>query len=79
MHQTTRKPLHCPNAVGLFHVRGDKKFVPIAIQLVPGDREYLFTPADCKDDWLLAKMYYRCAEANVHEVIKCLAKFLDFL
>ncbi|CAK8695673.1 unnamed protein product [Clavelina lepadiformis] len=63
----TDQPLHCANAVGLFHVNSKGNFVPIAIQLVPGDRDYLFTPADSKDDWLLAKLYFRTAECTLHE------------
>ncbi|CAK8695675.1 unnamed protein product [Clavelina lepadiformis] len=59
--------LHVPNALGLFHINSKGSFLPIAIQLVPGDRDYLFTPADTKDDWLLAKMYFRSAECNLHE------------
>ncbi|XP_076810011.1 allene oxide synthase-lipoxygenase protein-like isoform X2 [Clavelina lepadiformis] len=67
VHLATKEPLHCPNAVGLFHVNAKGDFLPIAIQLVPGDRDYLFTPADSKDDWLLAKMYFRTAESSLHE------------
>nr|CAB3221311.1 arachidonate 5-lipoxygenase-like [Phallusia mammillata] len=61
--------IYCANAMGMFYVRPDKKFVPIAIQLVPGDRDYLFTSLDSKDEWLLAKMYFRCAEGNFHQWI----------
>ena len=68
VHLATKEPLHCPNAVGLFPVNAKGDFLPIAIQLVPGDRDYLFTPADSKDDWLLAKMYFRTAESSLHEV-----------
>uniref|UniRef100_H2Y9R8 Lipoxygenase domain-containing protein n=1 Tax=Ciona savignyi TaxID=51511 RepID=H2Y9R8_CIOSA len=60
--------LYCPDAVGLFYVNKLGNFVPIAIQLVPGCSDYLFTPSNCSDmDWLLAKMYFRCAAANEHE------------
>ncbi|CAK8676793.1 unnamed protein product [Clavelina lepadiformis] len=54
--------LYCPTPYGLFHKNQQGKFMPIAIQLVSGDRDYLYTPADNSDDWLLAKMYYRCAD-----------------
>ncbi|CAK8695669.1 unnamed protein product [Clavelina lepadiformis] len=63
----TDKPLYCPNAIGLFHVNSKGNFLPIAIQLVPGNRDYLFTPSDTKDDWLLAKLYFRTAECSLHE------------
>ena len=61
----------CPPAMCLFLLKkvSQKKtnFVPIAIQLKPNDRDYLFV-SDTSNGWLLAKMYYRCAVANVHEV-----------
>ncbi|XP_076825703.1 allene oxide synthase-lipoxygenase protein-like isoform X1 [Clavelina lepadiformis] len=60
------KELYCPDAVGLFHVNDEDKFLPIAIQLVPGDRDYLFTPEN-NNRWLLAKMYFRCAGTSEHE------------
>ncbi|XP_076825025.1 allene oxide synthase-lipoxygenase protein-like [Clavelina lepadiformis] len=60
------KELYCPDAVGLFHVNDEGKFLPIAIQLVPGDRGYLFTPED-NNRWLLAKMYFRCSGTSEHE------------
>ncbi|XP_076825128.1 allene oxide synthase-lipoxygenase protein-like [Clavelina lepadiformis] len=59
------KELYCPDAVGLFYVNDEGKFLPIAIQLVPGDRGYLFTPED-NNRWLLAKMYFRCAGSSQH-------------
>jgi len=58
--------LVCPNSCGLFYVKNGE-FLPIAIQLVPGDRNHLFI-ADGSDDWLLAKMYFRCSMGSVHEV-----------
>uniref|UniRef100_H2Y5X3 Lipoxygenase domain-containing protein n=1 Tax=Ciona savignyi TaxID=51511 RepID=H2Y5X3_CIOSA len=64
---TFKKQLHCPKAIGLFYVSNSGTFLPIAIQLVPGDRDYLFTPSSGDEDWMLAKMYFRCAQANVHE------------
>nr|XP_002123695.1 arachidonate 5-lipoxygenase-like [Ciona intestinalis] len=63
----TKLPLHCANSIALFYSKPNEKFVPIAIQLVPGDRNYLFTPSSAEHDWLLAKMYYRCSQANAHE------------
>ena len=57
----------CPPAIALF-LNDSKGFRPIAIQLKPGDPEYLFV-ADDGLGWLLAKMYYRCCVSNYHEVI----------
>ena len=59
--------LHCADVCGLFYIKNDQ-FLPIAIQLVPGDRDYLFTAADKRYDWLLAKMYYKCTMTSVQEV-----------
>lgn len=60
------KPSVCPPAVCLFNINNDQRFVPVAIQLVPNDRDYLFT-SDGSHDWMLAKMYFRCATSNMHE------------
>ena len=59
--------LVCADSCGLFYVKGDD-FLPIAIQLVPNDRDYLFTPKDTSDDWLLAKMYFRGSMSSIHQV-----------
>nr|XP_002122603.3 allene oxide synthase-lipoxygenase protein-like [Ciona intestinalis] len=61
------EPLHCANSIGLFYVNTEGQFLPIAIQLVAGDRDYLFTPSCNHYDWLLAKMYFRCSHSNVHQ------------
>ncbi|CAK8679089.1 unnamed protein product [Clavelina lepadiformis] len=65
------KELYCPDAVGLFYVNDEGKFLPIAIQLVPGDRDYLFTPED-NNRWLLAKMYFRCAGISQHLTVSAI-------
>ena len=59
--------LICAESCGLFYVKGDD-FLPIAIQLVPNDRDHLFTPKDRPDDWLLAKMYFRGSMSSIHQV-----------
>ena len=65
-HLKRNDGLHCTDSCGLFYVKNGE-FLPIAIQLVPGDRDYLFI-ADGSDDWLLAKMYFRCTMGSIHEV-----------
>ena len=44
--------------------------VPIAIQLFqqPSDTNPIWTPDDSKYDWLLAKMWFRNADHQVHQV-----------
>jgi len=59
---------HCPQSCGLFYINELEQYLPIAIQLVPNDRAYLFTGAEGNShDWLLAKMYFRCSLANEHK------------
>jgi len=56
----------CPPCVALMYISEDGDFVPIAIQLKPENRDYLFT-SDGSDDWVLAKMFFRSAHLNTHE------------
>ena len=58
-------------AVCLMYVHSKRKFTPIAIQLKPGDKDYLFT-ADGSNNWHLAKMYYNNAAFSVYNVRVCL-------
>jgi len=55
-------------AICLFYINASLGFVPIAIQLKPNDKDYLFT-ADGSYAWLLAKMYYRNACFSLYEWI----------
>nr|XP_039266986.1 allene oxide synthase-lipoxygenase protein-like [Styela clava] len=59
--------LYCPDAICLYHVNSEDNLVPIAIQLVPNDRETIFTPKSSPEDWMLAKMYMKVAMGNLHE------------
>jgi len=61
-------PCKVAPATCLFHVNPTLGFVPIAIQLKPNDRDYLFT-SDGSLKWLLAKMYYRNASFSIYEWI----------
>ena len=58
---------HVTPAMGLFYVNASNDFVPLAIQLdqQPGLHNPIWTPADTFNDWLLAKMHLRCADAQV--------------
>jgi len=62
------EPCQVAPAICLFYVNDSLGFVPIAIQLKPNDKDYLFT-ADGSLKWLLAKMYYRNASFSIYEWI----------
>lgn len=48
----------------------DGQLRPLAIQLGrDADNDPVFTPKDDPYDWLLAKMYLRCSEGNVHQML----------
>ena len=51
----------------LLYVNGSNQLVPIAIQLKqePGDENPVFLPSDNLMDWLVAKIYYQSAHAQV--------------
>ena len=55
----------------LFYVKSTGDLVPIAIQLFqqPSDTNPIWTPNDSKYDWLLAKMWFRNADHQVHQVL----------
>ena len=58
-------------AMVLFHVDPDRDMdlYPVAIQLGQDPSEYcIFTPHDSAIDWMVAKMYYKSAEYNLHQV-----------
>ncbi len=56
-----------PPARALFFEQADGQLRPIAIQMEPDGP--VFTPKDHKYDWMAAKMYLRCAEGNVHQML----------
>lgn len=64
----TKLPLFCPDTTALFYSPENGKFRPIAIQLEPENPDSIFTASDSRYDWMLAKMYYRCGDGNIHEV-----------
>ncbi|KAH3795315.1 hypothetical protein DPMN_148865 [Dreissena polymorpha] len=57
--------------IALFYRRNDDTIVPIAIQLFqdPADDNPVFLPSDNKYTWILAKMWFNNADANVHQSI----------
>uniref|UniRef100_A0A3P9H7B1 Lipoxygenase domain-containing protein n=1 Tax=Oryzias latipes TaxID=8090 RepID=A0A3P9H7B1_ORYLA len=54
----------------LLHQTEEGMMMPIAIQLKqkPGDDNPIFLPSDSELDWLLAKLYVRSADFNLHEL-----------
>ena len=62
-----REGCYCPAPICLLYVNGLNKLVPIAIQLkkTPGKDNPIFLPSDNWFDWVLAKIYYRSADAQV--------------
>jgi len=66
--QENGDPCKVAPATCLFHVNPTLGFIPIAIQLNPNDRDYLFTSYSSLK-WLLAKMYYRNASFSIYEWI----------
>lgn len=59
-----------PAGRALFFRRDDGHLRPVAIQLGrDAARDPVFTPKDSPTDWLAAKIYMRCAEGNVHQIL----------
>ncbi|XP_066524198.1 polyunsaturated fatty acid 5-lipoxygenase-like isoform X3 [Hoplias malabaricus] len=55
----------------LFYKNSKNKILPIAIQLsqTPGEQSPIFLPSDDTNDWLLAKMWVKSSDFQVHETI----------
>ena len=62
-----RNGYFCCAPICLLYVNGSNQLVPIAIQLKqePGDENPIFLPSDNLMDWLVAKIYYQSAHAQV--------------
>ncbi|XP_028409345.1 allene oxide synthase-lipoxygenase protein-like [Dendronephthya gigantea] len=59
-------------AMGLFYLRKNDDLVPIAIQLgqQPGKETPIWTPQkDTGWDWIMAKLWLRCADTQYHQMI----------
>ncbi|XP_065833576.1 allene oxide synthase-lipoxygenase protein-like [Oscarella lobularis] len=66
-----REGRYMTSAMGLFYVTASHEFLPTAIQLYqePGPGNLIWTPKDAHNDWLYAKIFLRCADAQIHEVL----------
>ena len=62
-----KKDYFCAAPLCLHYVNTCKQLVPIAIQLKrqPAEDNPIFLPIDSRSDWLLAKMYFSNASAQV--------------
>ena len=62
---------YCAAPICLLYVDKAGQLLPIAIQLKkePGEDNPIFLPTDHWIDWLLAKIYYRSADAQVCQLI----------
>ena len=73
-----RDGCYCAAPICLLYVNRLNKLVPIAIQLkkTPGPNNPIFLPSDNWFDWLLAKIYYRSADAQVNTYILSIFFFM---
>ena len=67
----TREGQYCTAPMCLLYVNANKQLVPIAIQLKQeeGEDNPIFLPSDHLVDWMLAKVYYQSAHAQVSTII----------
>ncbi|XP_041357698.1 allene oxide synthase-lipoxygenase protein-like [Gigantopelta aegis] len=65
----------CPDPIGLFFVNGNKRLVPIAIQLfqTPAPDNPVFLPTDPPNTWAIVKMWFNLADCAVHQSLTHLA------
>ncbi|RMX58429.1 hypothetical protein pdam_00019691, partial [Pocillopora damicornis] len=64
------KSHYAAEPICLFYVKNSGDLVPIAIQLFqePSENNPIWTPGDTHYDWLLAKMWFRNADHQVHQM-----------
>ena len=62
-----KKDNYCAAPMCLLYVNLYMELIPIAIQLKrkPAADNPIFLPTDCRNDWILAKMYFSNANAQV--------------
>ncbi|XP_076835888.1 polyunsaturated fatty acid lipoxygenase ALOX15B isoform X2 [Brachyhypopomus gauderio] len=64
------KQTYLASPLCLLHYNNHEELKPIAIQLqkTAGPHNPVFLPSDPEPDWLLAKMWVRCADFQVHQL-----------
>ena len=60
----------------LFYLPPNEKLIPVAIQLgqLPGPDFPIWTPNDTREDWLLAKFWFRNGDAQLGQIVTHLAQ-----
>ena len=62
-------PRYMSPAMALFHVSRSGQLLPIAIQLQQELGSPVWTPLDTPEEWLFAKLFYKVADHNFHQMI----------
>lgn len=71
MYRTDDEQRWAPPARCLLYLDDARRLRPLAIQLGRDpERDPVFTPRDSAHDWLAAKIYARCSEGNIHQMIE---------
>ncbi|KAG9338983.1 hypothetical protein JZ751_024381 [Albula glossodonta] len=61
--------LAAPLCLLYYNQQGELKPIAIQLQQTPGPENPVFLPSDPEPDWLLAKMWVRCADFQCHQLI----------
>ncbi|XP_069001797.1 hydroperoxide isomerase ALOXE3 [Embiotoca jacksoni] len=66
-----RKQTYLSAPLCLLHLNQQGQLVPVAIQLqqMPSPQNPVFLPSDPSYDWLLAKIWVRCADFQFHQLV----------
>ena len=62
-------PRYVSPAMAMFHVNRSGKLLPIAIQLHQELGSPVWTPLDNEAEWQFARLYYKCADSQVHQMV----------
>ncbi|XP_073716824.1 polyunsaturated fatty acid 5-lipoxygenase-like [Misgurnus anguillicaudatus] len=75
-NKTQNTPYYLTAPICLLYNNKLNQIVPIAIQLsqTPGEKSPIFLPDDNEHDWMLAKMWVKSSDFNVHQLVTHLLK-----